>query len=65
MANLNESVLSKFPKRATLAESLYKKSHDGEKMDVYRRVMLLTNLNNTQKFLNESLGFCIASIVYL
>lgn len=51
MANLLES----YSKRLAIAESVYSKSHNGEKMDMNRKMATAICLNNISKYLGEAL----------
>lgn len=51
MANL---LLEKYAKRINLAESVYRKRHNGEGMDSLRKVTVAKCLDNVNKFLNEA-----------
>ena len=50
MANLLES----YKNRLNLAESVYKKSHNGAGMSSQKKLMIASVLNNTSKFMNEA-----------
>lgn len=50
MATLTEAYKNKI----RLAESLYSRSHDGEKMDSHKKAVLAQVMANTEKFLGES-----------
>lgn len=47
-------LLEKYAKRINLAESVYKKRHNGEGMDSLRKVTVAKCLDNVNKFLNEA-----------
>lgn len=49
----NRSLLEAYAKRINYANDLYKKSH-GEDMDLNRKTILATCIDNTRKFLSES-----------
>lgn len=50
MANLMEA----YQKRIRIAESVYAKSHNNEKMDNTRKLVLARCLNNVNSYLNEA-----------
>jgi hypothetical protein len=52
MANM---LLEKYAKKVQLAESVYAKAHNGEKMDNMKKMVVAKCLDNVNKFLNESL----------
>ncbi len=52
MANV---LLEKYSKKIQLAESVYAKAHNGEKMDSMKKMTVAKCLDNVSKFLNEAL----------
>ena len=48
------TLLETYKNRITVAESVYSKSHSGDKLDSNKKLTLATVLNNTSKFLNEA-----------
>lgn len=48
------SLMEAYSKRLALAESVYSKSHEGEKMSNNTKLVTATCLNNVSKFLNEA-----------
>lgn len=51
MANM---LLEKYSKKVALAESVYAKAHNGEKMDNMRKITVAKCIDNVTKFLNEA-----------
>lgn len=51
MAN---KLLEKYSKKIQLAESVYAKKHNGEKMDSIRKITVARCLENVNAFLNEA-----------
>ena len=52
MANV---LLERYSKKVQLAESVYAKAHNGEKMDMSKKMVVAKCLDNVSKFLNEAL----------
>ena len=50
----NQNLVEAYKKRIQIAESVYSKSHAGERMDNHRKITLARCLKNTQDFLNEA-----------
>lgn len=50
----NQNLVEAYKKRIQIAESVYSKSHSGERMDNARKITLARCLKNTQDFLNEA-----------
>lgn len=50
----NQNLVEAYKKRIQVAESVYGKTHLGEKMDNARKITLARCLKNTQDFLNEA-----------
>ena len=48
------TLLETYKNRIAVAESMYSKMHEGDKLDSNRKLTLATVLNNTTKFLNEA-----------
>ena len=48
------TLLESYSKRLNISESVYKKAHEGQKLDANRKLMIAKALDNTSKFLNES-----------
>ena len=48
------TLMESYAKRLNVSESVYKKNHNGEKLDANRKLMIAKCLDNTSKFLNES-----------
>lgn len=48
------TLMESYSKRLNISESVYRKSHEGQKLDNMRKVMIAKCLDNTSKFLNES-----------
>lgn len=48
------TLVESYKQRLTISESVYKKGHEGSKMDANRKLMIAKCLDNTSKFLNES-----------
>lgn len=51
-----KTLLEAYQNRIKVAESVYAKSHDGEAMDVNKKVLLARCLENTRTFMNESVA---------
>lgn len=51
MANI---LLEKYSKKLQLSESVYGKTHPGDKLDMTRKITIAKVLDNTSRFLNES-----------
>lgn len=47
-------LLEKYKNRMALAESVYAKAHNGQRMDSYRKLVTARCLENVSKFLNEN-----------
>ena len=52
MANM---LLEKYSKKIKLAESVYAKAHNGERMDNMKKIVVAKCLDNVNRFLNESM----------
>ena len=48
------TLLETYKNRISVAESVYSKTHEGNKLDSNKKLTLATVLNNTTKFLNEA-----------
>lgn len=57
MANLFEA----YKKRLSVAESVYAKAHNGEKLDNRRKLCTAMCLNNVEKFMNEAFNNSIGT----
>lgn len=51
---MSNILLEKYSKKIALAESVYGKMHNGERMDNMRKITIAKCLDNTAKFLNEA-----------
>ena len=58
MANM---LLEKYSKKIQLAESVYAKAHNGERMDNMKKMTVAKCLDNVSRFLNESLDMAGAA----
>lgn len=54
-------LLEKYSKKVQLAESVYAKAHNGERMDNMKKMTVAKCLDNVSKFLNESLDMAGAA----
>lgn len=50
----NQPLVEAYRKRIQIAESVYSKAHNGERMDNARKIVLARCLKNTQDFLTEA-----------
>lgn len=48
------NLLEAYKKRISIAESVYSRAHNGEKMDNHRKLCVAKVLANTNSFLNEA-----------
>ena len=48
------NLLETYKKRLTVSESVYQKSHNGEKMDNRRKIATAKCLESLNKFMNEA-----------
>lgn len=48
------TLMESYSKRLNISESVYKRAHEGQKMDKNRKIMIAKCIDNTSKFLNES-----------
>lgn len=51
-----KNLLESYKQKIAVADGYYAKLHEGEHMDNTKKLVLASCLNNTSKFLNESLG---------
>lgn len=51
-----QNLFEAYKTRLSIAESVYSRSHNGDKLDNNRKLVLATVLKNTNAFLNESLN---------
>ena len=51
-----QNLMEAYKKRIAIAEAVYSRSHNGEKMDNNRRLVVAKVLDNTNKFLSEAFG---------
>lgn len=51
---MSNKLLEKYAKRINLAESVYSRTHNGERMDSMRKLTVARCLENVNSFLNES-----------
>lgn len=58
MANI---LLEKYSKKIQLAESVYAKAHNGEKMDAMKKMVVAKTLDNVNKFLTEAMDMSAAT----
>lgn len=54
-------MLEKYSKKIRIAESVYAKAHNGEKMDSMKQMVVAKCLDNVNKFLTESLNMTAAT----
>ena len=55
------NLVEQYKNRIAVSESVYSKTHNGEKMDSYKKVVLAKVLDNTNKFLNEAFDASIGT----
>lgn len=55
------NLVEQYKNRLAVSESVYSKTHNGEKMDSYKKVVLAKVLDNTNKFLNEAFDASIGT----
>ena len=55
------TLMESYSKRLNISESVYRKNHEGSKMDNNRKLMIAKALDNTSKFLNESFESSMAT----
>lgn len=48
------TLIESYAKRLNISESVYRKAHEGQKLDANRKLMIAKALDNTSRFLNES-----------
>lgn len=53
--------MESYSKRLNISESVFKKAHEGQKMDNNRKLMIAKALDNTSKFLNEAFDSAMAT----
>lgn len=58
---MSNMLLEKYSKKIQLAESVYAKAHNGERMDNMKKMTVAKCLDNVSKFLNESLDMAGAA----
>lgn len=51
---MSKNLLESYRNRLSVADTYYAKSHNGQKMDSYKKLLIANALNNTSKFLNEA-----------
>lgn len=52
---MSNVLLEKYAKKVQLAESVYARAHNGEKMDTLKKMTVAKCIDNVSKFLNEAL----------
>lgn len=57
----NNVLLEKYSKKIQLAESVYAKAHNGEKMDAMKKMVVAKTLDNVNKFLTEAMDMTAAT----
>lgn len=55
------TLLEKWSKNLQVSENVYSRDHENEKLSQLKKVCIATCLNNTAKFLNESLDSSTAT----
>ena len=48
------TLLEAYKNRIAISEDIYSRSHNGEKMDNFRKMTIAKCLENTNKYLNEA-----------
>ena len=61
LIKINTFVLEKYSKKIQLAESVYAKAHNGEKMDAMKKMVVAKTLDNVNKFLTEAMDMTAAT----
>lgn len=51
---MSKNLLESYRNRLSVADTYYAKSHNGQRMDSYKKLLIANALNNTSKFLNEA-----------
>ena len=49
-----KNLLEAYKNRLGVADTLYARNHEGQKMDSYKKLLVATALENVSNFLNES-----------
>lgn len=58
---MSNVLLEKYSKKIRLAESVYAKAHNGEKMDAMKKMVVAKTLDNVNKFLTEAMDMTAAT----
>ena len=58
---MSNVLLEKYSKKIQLAESVYAKAHNGEKMDAMKKMVVAKTLDNVNKFLTEAMDMTAAT----
>ena len=51
-----KNLMEAYRKRISIAEAVYSRNHEGQKMDNHRKLTVAKVLDNTNKFLTEAFG---------